>query len=61
MRDGRLELILKDYVTEYPAVYLYFPKSLQKLRRPRVFIDWLSNRPALAAVKNGLAKRRLAR
>jgi DNA-binding transcriptional LysR family regulator len=51
VRDGRLELILKDYVTEYPPVYLYFPKSLQKLRRLRVFIDWFSTRPGLGSVK----------
>jgi DNA-binding transcriptional LysR family regulator len=51
VRDGQLELILQDYVTEYPAVYLYFPKSLQKLRRLRVFIDWFSTRPGLSTVR----------
>ncbi|BCJ90317.1 LysR family transcriptional regulator [Terrihabitans soli] len=44
VREGRLEHILKNYVTEYPGIYLYFPKSLQKLRRLRVFIDWFAVR-----------------
>lgn len=54
VRDGRLELILKEYVTEYPGLYLYFPKSLQKLRRLRVFIDWFAARAGQGSKINGI-------
>jgi DNA-binding transcriptional LysR family regulator len=52
VRDGRLELVLQDYVTDYPGLYLYFPKSLQKLRRLRVFIDWFAARSGQGMLKD---------
>lgn len=53
VREGRLETILKEYVTEYPSLYLYFPRNLQKLRRLRVFIDWFAARAGQGALPSG--------
>jgi DNA-binding transcriptional LysR family regulator len=50
VRAGRLELILQEYATEYSGLYLYFPKSLQKLKRLRVFIDWFAARNGFGAL-----------
>lgn len=42
VKSGQIEFLLEEYCTEFPGFYLYFPKNLQRLRRLRVLVDWLT-------------------
>ncbi|MGO4832985.1 LysR substrate-binding domain-containing protein, partial [Rhizobiaceae sp. 2RAB30] len=46
VEDGKLELVLQDYVPETPGMFLYFPSRLQALPKLKAFVTHM--RRALA-------------
>lgn len=61
IKSGALETVLDQYVTELPALYLYYPEQNSRLELLRLFIDFLISKREIQATPSDLDQLRPAR